>query len=116
MSDFIQYIMDNPVALVIAAALALLIVYFIIQKLLKLALICGLVLVALFGYYYITAPEEFPERVVETVQEVKTRTGGLVETGKVILEKGKKIAGQVADEAAEEAKDIAREENTVTED
>lgn len=106
MEDFIEYVMGNPVALIILAVVVLLIVYFIIKKLLKLALICGLVLIGLCGYYYYTAPEEFPDKMTQTLQEVKEKTGDIVEKGKAVMEKGGDIAGEVVDRVTEESRKL----------
>jgi hypothetical protein len=53
-------------------------------------LIFSLILVALCGYYYYKAPEEFPENIRSTIGEVKGKTGEMVE-------KGRKIAGEIKD-------------------
>jgi hypothetical protein len=99
--NFINYIVNHPLALIACAALALLIIYFIIKKVLKLALIFGLILIALGGYFYYKAPEEFPETVETKVHEVRNHTGNIIETGRHVLEKGKTIARDLLDKAEE---------------
>ncbi len=85
MEEFINYLSANPIALVILAALVLLLIFFMFKKLLKMALISGLILVALCGYYYYKAPEKFPENVKKAISEVKDKTGKVVEKGKKLV-------------------------------
>lgn len=89
MDNFFNYVSTHPIAAIMLGALILLVAYFIFKKLLKIALILGLILLGLGGYYYYKAPEEFSENLKTTVGEVKDHAERAVEKGKVILEKGK---------------------------
>ena len=97
LNNFIEYLSGQPIALIAFSMIVLIIVYFIVKKLLKLALIFGLVLIALFGFYYYKAPGEFPGDVKGTMQSVREKTGEIVEKGKTVYQKGKEIAGEVFD-------------------
>ncbi len=101
---FIEYVSGQPVALIIISTIVLFIVYFIVKKLLKLALLFGLILIALFGYYYYKAPGEFPVNVKSTILDMKEQTGDVVEKGRTVYLKGKKIAEELL-ESAEETED-----------
>ncbi len=104
MDAFIEYVSGQPVALIIISTIVLFIVYFIVKKLLKLALLFGLILIALFGYYYYKAPGEFPGNVKSTILDMKGQTGDVVEKGRTVYLKGKKIAEELL-ESAEETED-----------
>lgn len=100
--NFIDYLSTHPIAAIIVAALSLLLAYFIVKKFLKLALIVGLILIGVGGYFYYKAPEKFPEDVKSTLNQVREKTEkmiekskGAVQKGKDILEKGKDLAERV---------------------
>jgi len=84
-------------ALIILAAVALLLIYFIFKGLLKLMLITGLVLIAICGYYYYEAPDKFPENVREMAGRVGDHGEGMIEAGKDLIEKGKTLADKVGE-------------------
>lgn len=93
MDDLINYLSAHPVVLIIALAAALLFIYFVIRKTLKLILITGLVLVviglvALYGYYHYSGePEKFPESVREMVDKIGDQRERVIEAGKDVVEK-----------------------------
>jgi len=95
--NIINYLSAHPIALTIFAAIALLLIYFIFKGLLKLMLITCLVLIALCGYYYYKAPDEFPGNLREMAERVGDHGEGMIETGKNILEKGKDLADKVGE-------------------
>lgn len=91
--DFINYLSAHPVAFVVIAAAALLLIYFVFKKMLKLVLITGLVLivlgiVGLYGYYHYSGePERFPETVRDVVDRIGDQRERIVEAGKDVVEK-----------------------------
>lgn len=93
MDDLINYLSAHPVILIITLAAALLFIYFVIRKTLKLILITGLVLVviglvALYGYYHYSGePEKFPESVREMVDKIGDQRERVIEAGKDVVEK-----------------------------
>ena len=105
MDAFFNYVSTHPIAAIILGALVLLVAYFIVKKLLKLALVVGLILVGVGGYYYYKAPEEFSKYLKSTVGEVKDHAEKAVERGKSILEKGKDLVEDL-DEKVKEGKKI----------
>lgn len=93
MDDLVNYLSAHPVILIITLAAALLFIYFVIRKTLKLILITGLVLVviglvALYGYYHYSGePEKFPESVREMVDKIGDQRERVIEAGKDVVEK-----------------------------
>jgi len=91
--DLVNYLSAHPVILIITLAAALLFIYFVIRKTLKLILITGLVLVviglvALYGYYHYSGePEKFPESVREMVDKIGDQRERVIEAGKDVVEK-----------------------------
>jgi hypothetical protein len=81
--------------MMVMALLALLILYFLVKKVLKLVLIFGILLLLVAGYVYYQAPDDFSHRLQDTVQKVKDGTGTFVEKGKGVIEKGKDFAHKV---------------------
>lgn len=92
MDSFTQYLTAHPAVAIVLAVLLLLVIYFVIRQALKLVLLFGLILIAVAGYSYYKAPEEFPQTVREAVTTVKEHTETLVEKGKEVVEKGKEMA------------------------
>lgn len=97
MDSFVNYILSHPIALIILAVVTLLLVYFVVKGLLKLMLITGLVLIALCGYYYYKAPDEFPGNLREMASQVGDHGEGMIESGKKIIEKGKTLVDTVGE-------------------
>jgi len=91
--DLINYLSAHPVVLVVIAAVALLFIYFVFRGMLKLILITGLVLVALYGYHYYNVPEKFPE----TVDRIGNQCERVIEAGKDVVEKGRELADRVGE-------------------
>jgi c-di-AMP phosphodiesterase-like protein len=92
LDNFFHYLSTHPIAAIIVAVIILFMVYFVIKKLLKVALIFGLILIAVSGYFYYTAPEEFPDNMKSTIGDVKDQTEKLTDKGKNMIDKGKKLA------------------------
>ena len=97
MDNLINYLSAHPMALIILAAVALLLIYFIFKGLLKLMLITGLVLIAICGFYYYKAPDKFPENVREMAGQVGDHGEGMIAAGKDLIEKGKTLADKVGE-------------------
>ena len=87
MNDFIPSLTSHPLALLAMAAGLLLFVYFILKQLLRFALICGLVVIGIGGYYYFKAPSEFPAKAEKTVKEATEKTREIYDQGKTVFDK-----------------------------
>ncbi len=107
MDNLINYLSAHPLAVIIFAAVALLLIYFIFKGLLKLMLITGLVFIALLGYYYYTAPDKFPGNVREMAERVGDHGEGMIEAGKNIIDKGKILADKVGESVKKEKDTVA---------
>lgn len=102
MDNFFHYLSTHPVAAMIVGVIILFMIYFIIKKLLKVALIFGLILIAVSGYFYYKAPEKFPDNMKSSIGDVKDQTEKLTDKGKDVLhigkdmiDKGKKLSDSV---------------------
>lgn len=98
MDNIIQNLSDNPALVVAIIVAGLLVVFFLFKQLLKLALLCFLIILAVGGYFYFKDPGKMPQNMLETYEKAKTQTGKAVEMGKEayskssdMVEKGKKI-------------------------
>jgi hypothetical protein len=87
----------HPVALMILVVAVLLLLYFLFRGLLKLMLITGLVLIALCGYSYYRAPDDFPGKVRETIDKIGDQSDSIIEAGKGVIEKGKGLADKLGE-------------------
>ncbi len=113
MDSFFNYLSTHPIAAIVVAVIILFMVYFVIKKLLKLALICGLILIAASGYFYYKAPEKFPDNVKSAVSEVKNQTGKVTEKGKSVVEVGKRVLKKGKDLAVDVEKSMREKEEKI---
>lgn len=102
MDQIVQNLSGHPAVMGIVIFLALLVLYFIFKKLVKMALLILLALIALGGYFYFKDPKTMPENVMGTLEKAKTQTERMVEkgrdayqTGKSVVEKGKKLTEEI---------------------
>lgn len=102
MDEIISYLSTHQPVLIFATVIALCIIYFLFTKLLKMALLFTIVLLALGGFLYLKNPQKMSESVKQTVGEAKTKTGKIIDTGKQafrdamdLFDKGKKLPGQI---------------------
>lgn len=91
MDSCIEYLSSHPIAIIVFAAIALLMIYLIFVNFFKMVLILGLVLLALGGYFYYQSPDKFPDNVKKTISGVKEKSDKMVEKVKEILEKSKDL-------------------------
>lgn len=108
MMDLINYRATNPVVLMLMAAALLFFVYFILKQLLWFALICGLVLIGLGGYYF-DAPFGFPVNAEKAVITVTETTRSVLERGKAVLDKSGDVAGKIIEKGEGERKQSSKE-------
>jgi len=102
MDSFLNNLSSHQPSLTVVAIIALLIVYFLFKKLVKMALIFTLILLAVGGYLYTKDPKKISESIKQTVEKVKLDPGKLMEKGKNayrdgkdLFERGKKLPGQI---------------------
>ena len=71
MDDIIKSLTDNPVYLAVAVVLALVILFGVVKKLVKLALIMAAVLIIYIGYLKFSGEDVNIDRIKEGVQSAK---------------------------------------------
>lgn len=91
MDNLISYLSAHHFALMLVMAAAVLIAWFIFQKLMKLALLCLLVTLGIAGYFYLKQPGRTWKDVTDAWQKTRTQTTRIVETGKTTYQKGKEV-------------------------
>jgi hypothetical protein len=94
MQEFIRIVSENPLTMIGIAFVVLLILYFFLMKLVKIALILLIIAVAIGGYFYFKYPEERPATLGEAVEKTLTETGRALEKGKAALDKGRELVGK----------------------
>ncbi|MCK9274217.1 MAG: hypothetical protein M0P57_03915 [Syntrophales bacterium] len=95
MNSLIDFMQENPYAVMIIALIALLALYFLLKKVMKLFLILGILLLVVAGYYYYKAPEKFPVTIQSTVKEVKDHSGKLLEKSREMIKAGKQYVHKI---------------------
>jgi len=110
MDKLAHYFSTHPLAVIAVTFFVFLIIYFLFKKLVKLALLFFLILLAIGGYFYFKYPEKKVfENMSQAVQKARSQTGKVVEKGKNayqkgkgIYEKGKKLTRDLFPEKGEE--------------
>ena len=88
----LHYLSTHTLAVMAVTFLVFFIAYFLFKKLIKLALLFLLVLLAVGGYFYFKDPhKKVFENMSQTVQKTRNETGKVVEKGKQTYQKGKDI-------------------------
>ena len=94
MGDIARIVSENPLLAVGIAFAVLLILYFFLAKLVKIALILLIAAVAIGGYFYFKYPEDRPANLGEAFEKTLTETGRAWDKGKEVLDKGRELVGQ----------------------
>lgn len=105
METLARYLVDNPVIAGLIILSAAVVLYFLIKKIIKYALISLAVFIILMGYSYYKAPEEFPDRVKSNISELRDRSADMVDKGKDALEKGKGVT-ETVERVVEKGKEL----------
>lgn len=92
MDAIMDYVTTHQFTVAVGVFVAMLIVFFIFKKLVKLALLFLLLLIVFGGYSYFTDPTKgMTGTVKETLLKAKEETGKVVEKGRGMYDKGKAI-------------------------
>lgn len=91
MNSIMDYLSSHPLAVMSIAFVILIIVYFIFKQLIKLALLFVLIALAMGGYYYFEEPRKTPKDIYQTIRDVHTQAGKVVETGRNAYQKSKDV-------------------------
>lgn len=92
------FVIENPLAFIFFGFIAVVVLYFFLKQLVKLALIFLIILLALGGYYYFKDPANMPRNMVRTIKTVKEtivrapdKIKEMYRKGENIIKKGKEI-------------------------
>jgi hypothetical protein len=91
MEGILNYINTHQFTAGVCGFIAILIIFFILKKFVKLALIFILALIAFIGYLYFTDPAFKLKDVKGTLQKAKEETGSFVEKGREVYESMKDV-------------------------
>jgi predicted transglutaminase-like protease len=91
MNSIMDYLSSHPLAAMAVAFVVLIVVCFIFKQLIKLALLVVLIALAIGGYYYFKDPKKTPEDIHQTIRDVRTQAGKIVETSKKAYQKSKDV-------------------------
>ncbi|HOJ51555.1 MAG TPA: hypothetical protein PLT64_02440 [Syntrophales bacterium] len=104
MESIFEFIHTHQAAVIAVVILALIVVYFLIKNLVKLAMVAILILVLVGTYFFLTAPKKSPSDLIRAWQKMKGETVTVVEKGKAavktgqeVLKKGQEISQGVVD-------------------
>ena len=111
MEGILHYISTHQFTAGVCGFIAILIIFFILKKFVKLALIFILALIAFMGYLYVTDPAFTLKDMKGSLQKAKEETGSIVEKGrgiydsmKDIYKKGEKLVTKDVDKMTGEEK------------
>ena len=111
MEGILHYISTHQFTAGVCGFIAILIIFFILKKFVKLAIIFILKLVAFLGYLYFTDPAFTLKDMKGSLQKAKEETGSIVEKGrgiydsmKDIYKKGEKLVTKDVDKTMGEEK------------
>ncbi|MCX5844246.1 MAG: hypothetical protein NT022_10990, partial [Deltaproteobacteria bacterium] len=91
MEGILNYINTHQFTAGVCGFIAILIIFFILKKFVKLALIFILALIAFLGYLYFTDPAFKLKDMKGTLQKAKEETGSFVEKGREVYESMKDV-------------------------
>jgi len=108
MEGIVRYVTEHPLVAMAVCFVALLLVYFLFKRLIKLVLILILVAVVIGGYFYFQYPESRPANLKDAMEKVRVGAGKAVDQGKDAYEKGKEWVDKgktVLDKGIDKGKD-----------
>jgi hypothetical protein len=108
MEGIVRYVTEHPLVAMAVCFAALLLVYFLFKRLIKLVLILILVAVVIGGYFYFQHPESRPANLKDALEKVRVGVGKAVDQGKDAYEKGKEWVDKgktVLDKGIDKGKD-----------
>jgi hypothetical protein len=91
MDDIINYITSHQFIIGVCVFAAILVIFFLFKKLIKLILLFILVLIIFGGYLCFKEPEKMPKSLSETMQRAKESTRSVVEKGRGVYDSVKGV-------------------------
>ncbi len=112
MDSFIDYMITHQFTAGVCIFVAIVIVYFLFKKLIKVALLLILIIIMLTGYAYFKESNRMPKSIHEALQKAKEETRMVVEKGRgvyddvmSIFEKRRKPVTDYIDKITEQDKE-----------
>jgi hypothetical protein len=112
MNSFIDYMTAHQLTAGLCIFVAIVIIFFLFKKLIKLALFLILIIIVLTGYAYFKESNEMPKSIHEALQKAKEQTRMVVEKGRgvyddvmSIFEKRRKPVTDYIDKITEQDKE-----------
>ncbi len=112
MEWIVRAVSEHPLTAMAVCFAILLIGYFMLKGLIKMALILIIVTVAIGGYLYFQHPEYRPTNLTDAVEKVRTGTVKAMDKGKEIYEKRKELLNR-GKEAYEKGTELVKKGKTV---
>ncbi|MDD5167634.1 MAG: hypothetical protein PHN75_02375 [Syntrophales bacterium] len=91
MEAFLAYLHTHQFAVIAVITIALIILYFLLKNLIKLAMLFLLILIIVGSYFYLTAPKRSPDDIMKALKQAQDKTEMVVEKGKGAYQKGKEV-------------------------
>jgi len=87
----IEALSSHPIVIIVIAAIALFMMYFMLVKFFKMVLILGLILLACTGYLYYRSPGDFSENMRKTVKTVMKNSDKMIAQGKKVIDESREL-------------------------
>ena len=123
MNSIIDYLITHQFTAGVCIFVAILIIYFLFKKLIKLALFFILVIIILTGYAYFKESGRMPRSIQEALHKAKEETRTVVEKGRgtydgvmSIFEKRRKPVTDYIDKITEQDKEAAKKKKPAPSD
>ncbi|MBN2568212.1 MAG: hypothetical protein JXB42_02155 [Deltaproteobacteria bacterium] len=91
MDSCIESLANHPIVIMVIAAAALFMIYFMLVKFFKMVLIIGLILLACTGYLYYRSPGDFAGNMRKTVETVMKNKDKMIATGKKVISESREL-------------------------
>lgn len=106
MGDTVSHIFSNPILMTILAVAGLVVVFFIVKKLFKAALILALLLlIGVFLYHGFSTPGDVEQKMKGAYEKTKAQSEEVLKQGKEkVAKEGKKLTKELGRTAAKKAK------------
>ena len=105
MQEIVRIMSEYPLAAIGVVFVVVVIFFFSLMKLFKIALILLLVAFAVGGYFYLQYPDDRPANLSEAIEKARTETGRALEKGKETIAKGRELIDK-GKEVYEKGKEI----------
>jgi len=108
MQEIVRTFSEHPLTTMAVCFAALVILYFIFKRLVKVALVILIIALAIVGYFYFQHPDQRPATLGDAWDKARDETGRIVEKGKAFFDKGQNLyekSKQIIDEGSDLGKE-----------